>query len=207
MLYAAAAVERAMKIQQVIMRALSGAITWLQAADILGLDPRSVRRWRARFDAGGRVALYDRRCLRPSRRKAPALEVQRILRLYRERFAGWNVRHFYRFARRDHRVTLSYSFVKLALQEAGLVRQGRARGPHRRRREPRACPGTLRPWAGRPLDRLAIAHTAAYPPQAGARSDPPTPPARGPLVNEPPLAGTPPRAAANASPPARFTAD
>jgi len=40
MFYAAAAVERAMKIQQVIVRALSGAITWLQAADILGLDPQ-----------------------------------------------------------------------------------------------------------------------------------------------------------------------
>ena len=56
MLYAAAAVERAMKIQQVIVRALSGAITWLQAADILGVDPRSVRRWRARYEAGGPVA-------------------------------------------------------------------------------------------------------------------------------------------------------
>ena len=143
MLYAAAAVERAMKIQQVIVRALSGAITWLQAADILGLDPRSVRRWRARYDAGGPVALYDRRRGRPSRRQAPAPEVQRILRLYRERFAGWNVRHFYRFARRDHAVKLSYSFVKLALQEAGLVRKARARGRHRRRREPRACFGEL----------------------------------------------------------------
>lgn len=143
MVLATAALERAMKIQEVIMRALSGAITWLQAADILGLHPRSVRRWRARYQAGGRVVLYDRRCLRPSRRKAPALEVQRILRLYRERFGGWNVRHFYRFARRDHAVTLSYSFVKLALQEAGLVRKGRARGRHRRRREPRACFGEL----------------------------------------------------------------
>ena len=64
MVFAAAAVERAMKIQEVIMRAWSGSITWLQAADILGLDPRSVRRWRARYDAGGRVALYDRRCRR-----------------------------------------------------------------------------------------------------------------------------------------------
>jgi transposase len=89
-------------------------ITWLQAADILGLDPRSMRRWRARYEAGGPVALYDRRRGRPSRRQAPALEVQRILRLYRERFAGWNVRHFYRFARRDHTVTLSYSFIKYA---------------------------------------------------------------------------------------------
>ena len=150
MLYAAAAVERAMKIQQVIGRALSGTITWLQAADILGLDPRSVRRWRARYDAGGPVALYDRRRGRPSRRQAPAPEVQRILRLYRERLAGWNVRHFYRFARRDHAVRLSYSFVKLALQEAGLVRRARARGRHRRRREPRACFGELLHLDGSP---------------------------------------------------------
>jgi len=150
MLYAAAAVERAMKVQQVIMQALSGAISWVQAAEILGLEPRSVRRWRARFEAGGPVALYDRRRQRPSRRTAPALEVQRILRLYRERFAGWNVRHFYRFARRDHAVTLSYSFVKLALQEAGLVRKARARGRHRRRREPRACFGELLHLDGSP---------------------------------------------------------
>jgi len=142
MVFAGAAVERAMKRQEVIMRALGGTLTWLQAADILGLEPRSVRRWRARFEAGGAVALYDRRQL-PSPRKAPALEVQRIVRLYRERFTGWNVRHFYRFARRDHGVTLSYSFVKLALQEAGVVRKGRARGRHRRRREPRACFGAL----------------------------------------------------------------
>jgi transposase len=157
MVLAAAAVERAMKIQQVVMRALSGAITWLQAAEILGLHPRSVRRWRARFERGGTVALYDRRCLRPSRRQAPAGEVQRILRLYRERFRGWNVRHFYRFARRDHGVTLSYSFVKLALQEAGLVRKGRARGRHRRRREPRACFGELLHLDGSPHTWLGLA--------------------------------------------------
>src|SRR5918996_823591 len=143
MVFAAAAAERAMKLQEVLMQALSGAITWLQAADILGLHPRSVRRWRARYEAGGAVALYDQRTRRPSRRQAPAPEVQRILRLYRERFSGWNVRPFYRFARRDHEVRLSYSFVKLALQEAGPVRKGRARGRHRRRREPRPCFGEL----------------------------------------------------------------
>ena len=53
MLYAAAAVERVMKIQQVIVRALSGAIGWVQAADILGLDPGSMRCWCARYEAGG----------------------------------------------------------------------------------------------------------------------------------------------------------
>ena len=42
-----------------------------------------------------------------------------------------------------HGVTLSYTLVKLALQEAGLVRKGRARGRHRRRREPRSGFGEL----------------------------------------------------------------
>jgi transposase len=157
LVFAAAAVERTMKLQEVILRALSGAISWLQAADILGLHPRSLRRWRARFERGGSVALYDRRTRRPSRRQAPAHEVRRILRLYRERFAGWNVRHFYRFAHRDHAVTLSYSFVNLALQEAGLVRKGRAWGRHRRRREPRGCFGELLHLDGSPHPWLRLA--------------------------------------------------
>src|SRR5881296_1828260 len=158
MVFAAAAVERAMKVQEVIMRALSGALSWLQAADILGIDPRSLRRWRARYEAHGVLGLYDGRRGQPSRRKAPVGEVQRILRLYQDGYRGWNVRHFYRFARREHGVTLSYSFVRLALQEAGLVRKGHARGRHRRRREPpvlrRAAPaGRQHPRLAAPLPR------------------------------------------------------
>jgi hypothetical protein len=38
---------------------------------------------------------------------------------------------------------VSYSFLKQALQTAGLVKKHRARGRHRRRREPRACFGEL----------------------------------------------------------------
>lgn len=143
MVFTAAAVERAMKVQEVMMRAVSGALSWVQAAEILGIDPRSLRRWRARYEAHGVVGLYDGRRGQPSRRKAPLEEVRRILRLYQGSYRGWNVRHFYRFARREHHVTLSYTFVRLALQEAGLVRKGRARGRHRRRREPRPCFGEL----------------------------------------------------------------
>ena len=41
MTYAVIAVERALKIQDVIHRAMSGALTWLQAGDILRMHPRS----------------------------------------------------------------------------------------------------------------------------------------------------------------------
>ena len=80
MLYAAAAVERAMKVQEVICRVLAGTLTWLQGADILGIHTRSLRRWRARYERDGVLGLHDGRRGQPSRRRAPVAEVQRILR-------------------------------------------------------------------------------------------------------------------------------
>lgn len=132
-----------MRVHEVILRALSGDLTWLQAADILGRSPRSIRRLRLRFQQYGYDGLYDGRRVKPSPKRAPVAEVERILRLYRERYRGFNGRHFYQLARREHAVTLSYTFVKRLLQQAGLLPKYRARGRHRRRREPRPCFGEL----------------------------------------------------------------
>lgn len=143
MLFPPVAVERAMRIREVVLRAMSGAITWIQAAEIIGCTPRSIRRWRARFERRGYDGLLDHRYGRPSPRRVPFGEVQRVLRLYREHYAGFNGRHFHQIARREHGVTLSYTYVKTALQKAGLLSKARARGRHRRRREPRPCLGEL----------------------------------------------------------------
>jgi hypothetical protein len=88
-------------------------------------------------------------------RRIAAPVVERLLRLYRERYRGFNVRHFHQIARREHGVTVSYSFLKQALQAAGLVTKHRARGRHRRRREPRACWGELLHIDGSPHAWLA----------------------------------------------------
>ena len=93
--------ERAMRVQEVIVRGLSGALTWLQVADILGRSPRSIRRMRWRFEQYGYDGLYDGRRAKPSPKRAPVAEVERILRLYRERYPGFNGRHFYQVARRE----------------------------------------------------------------------------------------------------------
>ena len=132
-----------MTIQEVMLRAVSGELHWFQAAEILGWSPRTVRRWRERYEAHGYAGLIDKRLLRPSIRCVPPGEVERLLRLYRERYAGFNVRHFHQIVRREHGVTVSYSFTKQALQTAGLVKTYRARGRHRLRREPRACFGEM----------------------------------------------------------------
>ena len=143
MAYPLGAVERAMKVRDVILQALGGKLTWLQAADILGRSPRSMRRLRLKFEQYGVDDLYDRRRRTPSPKRAPVAEVQRLLALYRERYQGFNVRHFHQIARRQHQVGFCYAFVKKALQAAGLVAKQRPRGRHRRRREPRACFGEL----------------------------------------------------------------
>src|SRR5215813_8515035 len=143
MAYAPGAVERAMKVQEVIVQAIAGKLTWIQAAEILGCSARTIRRYRLRLQHEGYDGLFDRRRRVPSPKKAPVAELQRVLALYREHYAGFNVRHFHQLARRHHQVRFCYAFVKKALQSAGLVAKRRARGRHRRRREPRPCFGEL----------------------------------------------------------------
>src|SRR6266550_2400277 len=109
--YAPAAWARAMRMQDVILRAVSGEISWVAAADILQMTPRNLRRWRERYERWGYNGLVDkRRC--PSKQRVPLAELERVLRLYRERYAGFNGRHFHEIARREHGITLSYSYLK-----------------------------------------------------------------------------------------------
>ena len=89
MSYPVAAVERAMTIHQAILHALHGRQTWLQVADVLGLNPRTVRRWRWKFERDGVNGLLDRRRQTPSTRRVPVVELQRVLRLYRARYTGF----------------------------------------------------------------------------------------------------------------------
>lgn len=142
-LYGPTAVERAMRIQEVILRAASGEITWIQAAHIIGCTDRTMRRWKWRYQQHGYDGLLDRRTQRPSPKRVPLQEVERILRLYREQYDGFNVRHFHQKLGEKHGVSLSYTFVKKALQGAGLVRRMRKRGRHFRRREPKPCFGEM----------------------------------------------------------------
>jgi len=141
--YPKAAVERAMKVQEVILRAMARKITWWQAAEIIGVSDRQMRRWRQRYEEHGYDGLMDRRRGRPSEKRVPLEQVERVLELYRERYFDLNVRHFHEKLREEHGIELSYTWVKLALQGSGLVAKQRKRGVHRRRRERRPLPGML----------------------------------------------------------------
>lgn len=141
--FSPAAKERAMKMREVLLEALAGKMSWIQASEVLGLSPRAIRRWREKFDESGIDGLLDGRRRSPSDRALPARELRKWLRLYRERYAGYNVRHFHSVARRKHGLKWSYTLMRNVLQTAGLVRKRRPRGKHRMRREPRPCFGEL----------------------------------------------------------------
>ena len=70
-------------------------------------------------------------------------QAERVLQLYRERYFDFNVRHFHEKLAEEHGIGLSYTWVKLALQGAGLVSKRRRRGTHRKRRPRRSLPGML----------------------------------------------------------------
>jgi transposase len=141
--YSQSAVERAMKIQEVMLRAIAKKITWWQAAEILGLSCRQMRRWKRRYEEHGYNGLFDHRWGRPSPKRVPLETVERVLLLYRERYFDLNIRHFHEKLKSEHEIHLSYTWVKKALQGAGLVKKSRTRRVHRKRRERRPLPGML----------------------------------------------------------------
>lgn len=138
-----AAVERAMKLQDVMLRAMGKRITWYQAAEILGISCRQMQRWKTRFHHEGYEGLFDRRRGIPSPKRVPLATVEEVLRLYQEQYFDFNVRHFHEKLSAEHNIKLSYTWVKQALQGAGLVKARRKRGKHRKRRPRRPLPGML----------------------------------------------------------------
>jgi transposase len=141
--YSRAAMERAMKVQEVILQAMAKKITWYQAAEIIGISDRHMRRWRERYEEGGFRALFDRRRGKPSPKRVAVAVVERVLELYREKYFDLNLQHFHEKLGSEQQIELSYSWVKGVLQGAGLVARGRKRGVHRKRRPRRPLPGML----------------------------------------------------------------
>ena len=142
-IYPRTAAERAMKLHEVLLRATTGKIKWWQAAELIGISERQMRRWRKRLEEQGPKGLLDRRQKVPSQRRIPKEQAEEVLSLYRDKYFDLNVRHFHEKLREDHQIGLSYTWVKQALQSAGLVKRKAKRGVHRKRRERRPLPGMM----------------------------------------------------------------
>lgn len=119
-----------------------GCLTQEEAAELLGVCPRTFQRYIARRQEDGEGFVLDRRVERAFERGAPLDEVLALAEDYKDNCLGWNVRHFHSRYRREGGQR-SYNWVRLKLQGAGLVEKGRPRGRHRLKRERKPLVGMM----------------------------------------------------------------
>src|SRR5690242_5199410 len=156
---------RAMTRREVITKAIARQLTWVQAAEIIGIKPRQMRRLRYRVEHYGLDAVMDQRGGRPRRKRIKAGTIELLCRLKRDVYPDFSLRHFYEHVTEKHGLKVSYNWLRLMLQEAGVVQKEPARGKYRRQRERRPMVGMLvhldastHEWiAGLPKQDLVVA--------------------------------------------------
>src|ERR1700732_4827908 len=135
--------RRMQKFRDVLSRWEGGELSMMEAGELLGMWERQFRRYRERYEEEGVEGLRDRRVGKPSPKRVPAAEAERMLALYGDTYRGWNVKHFHEHLRRDHGFRWGYTWVKTQLHTAGLVERAARRGAHRRKRERKPCEGMM----------------------------------------------------------------
>jgi transposase len=128
---------RIMRFEEAFYDWRSNKINQEEAARLLGVCERTFRRYINRYEEEGLDGLIDKRLSQVSHRRAPVDEVMKVTELYRNRYEGFNVKHFYSFYKNHHNGSRSYTWVKNTLQTNKLVQKTSKRGKHRKRR-PRA---------------------------------------------------------------------
>ncbi len=153
---------RRMRFERLLDRQEGGALSQVEAAELLGISERSFRRWRDRLREEGPAGLADRRLGKCSLRRASVREISRMLDLYRGSYADFTVKHFHEQLLKRHGYKLGYTVTKVHLQRAGLVVRAPRRSAHRKKR-------ARRPMVGMMLHQDASTHV--WLPQTGRKHD------------------------------------
>lgn len=135
--------EKAMTRQEIILRAFAKKISWIEAAEILDISCRHLRRIREKYEEVGYSALFDKRVGKASPKRIPVEVVEQVMGLYREKYFDLNVKHYHEKLVEEHKIEVSYTWVKGLLQGAGLVAKDSVRKKHRRKRERKPLKGMM----------------------------------------------------------------
>jgi transposase len=152
------------RLVEAIGRYRTGALSCVEAAEVLGMSERHFRRLRDRYEAEGAEGLLDRRRGRASGRRVAVDRIEWVLEQYRTRYFDFTAKHFHERLVAEGGFELGYTWTKLVLQRAGLIRPAAKRSAHRKKRPRRPLPGMMlfqdgspHPWlAGRPPLDLVV---------------------------------------------------
>jgi len=114
----------------------------VDAAELVGLSVRQARRLWKRFKANGDAGLVHRLRGRLSNRRLSADVRDRVVKRHQERYPDFGPTLACEKLAEDG-LTLSPDTLTALLKERGLWQRKRRRGRHRKRRERRACLGSL----------------------------------------------------------------
>ncbi|MGH9792945.1 MAG: ISNCY family transposase [Candidatus Acidiferrales bacterium] len=139
----------------VITQCVKGTTSVRHAAALLQLSARQVKRLKLRFRSGGAAALAHAGRERASPRRTPAPVRQRILRLARTTYAGFNDHHLTEKLREVEGLCIGRETLRQLLRAAGIGPPRQRRPPaHRQRRARRAREGEMLQVDGSPHDWL-----------------------------------------------------
>lgn len=131
-----------MKVSEVIEKAMRKEIRWQDAARIIGVGDRQMRRWRLRYAADGADGLRDHREGKVPKNRIAETTMARVLDLYKKEYAGFNAQHFWEQLG-GYGITVSYNWTRALLIEAGYLQRGAKRKAYRRRREREPMTGMM----------------------------------------------------------------
>jgi transposase len=134
---------RMLKLRSVLDRVEAGELSKLEAAEILGVNERTFRRWCERLEEDGEAGLADRRLGKPSAKRVPEAQAEEVAQLYRERYAGFTAKHFHEHLVARHGFHWGYTWTKTFLHGQGLLPPAPRRGAHRRKRPRKPLPGMM----------------------------------------------------------------
>ena len=134
---------RVMRFLDILGRYEAAEFNQLEAAELLGVDERTFRRWRQRFEDDGEAGLLDRRLGKASGKRVPIDREHEVEALYRERYQGFTAKHFHEHLVAKHNFAWSYTWTKTFLYSKGLLEKAKRRGAHRRKRPRRPLPGMM----------------------------------------------------------------
>src|SRR5690242_9735965 len=93
---------RRMKFEEIYFQRAEKRLTVEQAAQLLHINERTFRRWCERYEEEGGQGLIDKRLEKAAHNAAPVDEVFELLSLFKTRYSGFTVAHFYEKYQSEH---------------------------------------------------------------------------------------------------------
>ena len=132
-----------MKFEEVYKLRSEKRITVEEAARMLCMSERNLRRYVERYEEEGIDGLVDKRLAKAAHNAAPVDEVFRLIKMYKSSYLDYNTLHFYDKCRQYHKGTRSYNWVKKILQHQDLKECSKKKGKHRKKRSRQPMPGMM----------------------------------------------------------------